>query len=83
MMKRSVMTREELDERILNRIPHSGCQQYDGVFFLTSLLVNRRRKKQEKLEKLMLTREQNQSAVIIESPKEVQRLNLIERVNEV
>jgi len=78
-MKKSVMTREELDERILNRIPHSGCQQYDGIFFLTSLFTSRRRKKQEKLEKLILTREQKQSVVIVEPPKEVLKLNPIER----
>jgi len=72
------MTREELDERILNRIPHSGCQQYDGIFFLTVLLADRRRKKRERLEKLKNSSELKQSVVKVETPKEVQELEVIE-----
>ena len=77
-MKKSVMTQEELDERILNRIPHSGCHHYDDIFFLTGLLADRRRKKRERLEKLLLSREQNQAVVKEKSPKEVQKLEIIE-----
>ena len=77
-MKKSVMTQEELDEKILNRIPHSGCHHYDGIFFLTGLLADRRRKKRGRLEKLMLSREQNQAVVKEESPKELQKLEIIE-----
>ncbi|MHA1104226.1 MAG: hypothetical protein ACTSPN_00635 [Promethearchaeota archaeon] len=76
-MKKSVMTREEIDERILNRIPHSGCHNYDGIFFLTGLLASRRRKKREILEKLKLSREQKQAGIKMESPKEVQKLETI------
>jgi len=72
------MTREELDERILNRIPHSGFQQYDGIFFLTALLADRRRKKREKLEKLNYSGELNQSVVKVESPKELHKIKTIE-----
>jgi len=77
-MKKSVMTREELDKRILNRIPHSGFQQYDGIFFLTALLADRRRKKRERLEKLNYSGELNQSVVKVESPKELQKFETIE-----
>ncbi len=72
------MTREELDKRILNRIPHSGFQQYDGIFFLTALLADRRRKKRERLEKLNYSGELNQSVVKVESPKELQKFETIE-----
>ena len=77
-MKKSVMTQEELDERILNRIPHSGCHHYDGIFFLTGLLADRRIKKLEIFEKLILSREQNEAVVKLESPKEVQKIETIE-----
>ena len=72
------MTREEIDERNLNRIPHSGYHNYDGIFFLTDLLANRRRKKREILQKLKPSREQKQAGVKVESPKEVQKLETIE-----
>ena len=72
------MTREEIDERILNRIPHSGYHHYAGIFFLTGLLADRRRKKREILEKLKLSIEQKQADVNVESPKEVQKLETIE-----
>ena len=64
------MTREELDERILNRIPHSGSHHYDGIFFLTGLLASRRRKNCERLH--------NQSVVKVGTPKEVIELKTIE-----
>ena len=60
-MKNAVMTREEIDERILNRVPHSGCHQYDGIFFLAGLLAERRRKKLERLEKLKTLSAQKQT----------------------
>ena len=77
-MKKPVMTREEIDERILNRIPHSGCHHYDGIFFLAGLFADGRRKKREILEKLKLSREQEQAGVKMESPKEVQKLESID-----
>jgi len=57
------MTREEIDERILNRIP------FYSTFY---------RKKREILEKLKLSIEQKQADVNVESPKEVQKLETID-----
>ncbi|MHA1192380.1 MAG: hypothetical protein ACTSP9_08800 [Promethearchaeota archaeon] len=62
-MKKPVMTREEIDERILNRIP------FYSTFY---------RKKREILEKLKLSIEQKQADVNVESPKEVQKLETID-----
>jgi hypothetical protein len=69
-MKKSVMTKDELDYRILNRIPNSGCHHYDGIFFLTSLLAYHRQKKRERSQKL--------DKQVIESPKKVRSLETIE-----
>jgi len=79
-MKKAVMTREELDERILNRIPHSGSHHYDGLLFAASLLAFRRKRKirrLEKLEKLKYRIEQNDTDAKIESP-ELHRFNKVE-----
>ena len=72
------MTREELDERILNRIPHSGSHHYDGIFFLTGLLASRRRKNRERSGKLNYSSEHQQSVLKVGTPKEVIELKTIE-----
>lgn len=45
------MTKEELDEKLLNRTPHSAFQHYDGFLFLASYLAYRRKKKRERAKK--------------------------------
>lgn len=48
------MTREELDEKLLNRTPHSGFHLYDGFLFLSTFLAYRRNKKHKRVEKLRI-----------------------------
>jgi hypothetical protein len=48
------MTNEELDEKLLNRTPHSGSHHYDGFMFLASFIAYRRKKKRERLKKLKI-----------------------------
>lgn len=76
-MKNTVMTREELDERILNRVPHSGTHHYDGIYFAIGILAERRRKKSEREEKLKILSAQKQVEKVISS-KQVKELGTIE-----
>ena len=48
------MTKEELDEKILNRTPRSGFHLYDGFLFLSTLLTHRKSKRGERVEKLRI-----------------------------
>ena len=46
------MTKEELDEKILNRMPHARFLHYDGIMILATWFAFRRKKKREHVEKL-------------------------------
>ncbi|MHA1670376.1 MAG: hypothetical protein ACTSV5_07325 [Promethearchaeota archaeon] len=61
----------------MNKMPHSGTHHYDGIFFLTSLLAGRRRRKHDGIKKSKLSRKQKQVGEKVESSKEIQEFETI------
>jgi len=53
------MTKEELDEKLLNRTPYSAFHHFDGFLFLATYLAYRKKKKRERMEKLRTIDETN------------------------